>query len=370
MNYITQTEYLRETITLAKQVDPRLVRNNPRVGAILVNSLGEIVGKGCHERWGEAHAEVNAINNAIERGHNPSACTLYVSLEPCSHTGKTPPCTSLILEKGIKKVVFASADPNPHVAGMEVLKNSGVEVLHVLVEEALDLNKRFFINHLYSRPFVIVKAAITKNGMMADPNGNSKWITGTESRKHVHEVLRENVDGILSTVKTVLKDNASLNIRIGNRSKELNCIVLDKNLDLLNNTNLNIHQHRNHSKLILVSDNDKELDPLPSYVEIIKGNSIAGDVNLSELFRVLYSNYKITSLLVEAGPTLCQSLLKAGLVDDLVLFIGDKVFPANERYAGIKSEAYPNFQLVQTLNFENDVCNYYSNDSWKELLRK
>ena len=370
MNKSIQTEYLRETITLAKQIDPRLVRDNPRVGAILINSFGEVAGKGRHEKWGEAHAEVNAINNAIQRDHNPSDCTLYVSLEPCSHTGKTPPCTSLILEKGIKKVVFASADPNPHVAGMEVLKNAGVEVSYILLEEALDLNKRFFINHLYGRPFVIVKAAITKNGMMADPNGNSKWITGTESRKHVHEVLRENVDGILSTAKTVLKDNASLNIRIGSRSKELNCIVLDKNLDLLNNTNLNIHQHRNHSKLILVSDNDKELDLLPTYIEIIKGNSIAGDVNLSELFRILYSNYKITSLLVEAGPTLCQSLLKLGLVDELVLFVGDKLFPANNQYAGIKSEAYSNFQLMQTLTFENDICNYYSNNSWKDLLRK
>ena len=368
MNKTSQTAYLRETITLAKQIDPRLVRDNPRVGAILVNSLGEVVGKGRHEKWGEAHAEVNAINNAIQRGHNPSACTLYVSLEPCSHTGKTPPCTSLILEKGIKKVVFASADPNPHVAGMEVLKNAGVEALHILVEEALDLNKRFFINHLYGRPFVIVKAAITKNGMMADPNGNSKWITGTESRKHVHEVLRENVDGILSTAKTVLKDNATLNVRIEDKTKELNAIVLDKHLALLTNTNLAIHQHRIHSKLILVSN--KEVHPLPSHVEVVKEVYTEDGVNLFALLQDLYANHKMNSLLVEAGPTLCQSLLKLGLVDELVLFVGDKLFPANNQYAGIEPEAYSNLQLTQTLNFENDVCSYYSNNSWKGLLRK
>ena len=370
MNNKSQTEYLKETITLAKQIEPHLVRDNPRVGAILVNSLGEIVGKGCHEKWGEAHAEVNAINDAIQRGHNPDECTLYVSLEPCSHVGKTPPCTSLILETGIKKVVFASADPNPKVSGMEVLKNAGVDVSYILLEEALNLNKRFFINHLFSRPLVMMKVAITKNGMMADAEGNSKWITGTESRKHVHNVLRENVDAILSTAKTILKDNATLNIRIGSKSKELNCVVVDKNLALLNNTSLNIHQPRNHSKLILVSDNIKELDRLPSHVETIKGNYIAGNVNLSELLGIIYSGYKINSLLVEAGPTLCKSLLNAGLVDELVVFTGQKVFPANERYAGFKSEAYPNFQLVQTMNFENDVCNYYSDNSWKELLRK
>jgi diaminohydroxyphosphoribosylaminopyrimidine deaminase/5-amino-6-(5-phosphoribosylamino)uracil reductase len=370
MNNTNQTGYLKQTITLAKQADPRLVRDNPRVGAILVNSRGEIVGKGYHEKWGEAHAEVNAINNAIDAGHNPSTCTLYVSLEPCSHTGKTPPCTSLILEKGIKKVVFASADPNPRVAGMEVLKNAGVEVLHVLVEEALNLNKRFFINHLFNRPFITVKAAITKNGMLADADGNSKWITGTESRKHVHEVLRENVDAILSTAKTVLKDNATLNIRLEGKSKELTTVVLDKNLDLLQNRCLNIHQGRTESKLFLVSSHKQQPAQLPSHVEMVIGNYEAGEFNLAALMEALYRDHKIMSLLVEAGPTLCKSLLNAELVDELVVFTGQKVFPANERYAGIKSEAYPNFRLVQTMNFENDVCNYYSNDSWKELLRK
>ena len=368
MNKSIQTEYLRETITLAKQIDPRLVRDNPRVGAILINSFGEVAGKGRHEKWGEAHAEVNAINNAIQRGHNPSDCTLYVSLEPCSHTGKTPPCTSLILEKGIKKVVFASADPNPHVAGMEVLKNAGVEVSYILLEEALDLNKRFFINHLFSRPLITLKVAVTKNGMMADADGNSKWITGIESRKYVHEVLRENVDGILSTSKTVIQDNAKLNIRTAQKIQELNTIVLDKNLALLNNSKLAIHQDRVQSKLILVSS--KESYQLPHHIEVVKGIYTENEVNLSALLQNLYANYNINSLLVEAGPSLCRSLLNAGLVDELVLFIGEKVFPTNEQYAGVNPEVYSNLQLTQTLTFENDVCNYYSNNSWKELLRK
>jgi len=368
MNKSIQTEYLRETITLAKQIDPRLVRDNPRVGAILINSLGEIVGKGCHEKWGGAHAEVNAINDAIQRGHHPCDCTLYVSLEPCSHTGKTPPCTSLILEKGITKVVFASADPNPKVSGMEVLKNAGVDVSYILLEEALDLNKRFFINHLFKRPLVTVKVAVTKNGLMADASGNSKWITGTESRKYVHEVLRENVDGILSTSKTILKDNATLNIRTAQKIQELNTVVLDKNLALLSNTHLIIHQDRVHSKLILVSS--KESHQLPHHIEVVKGIYTENEVNLSALLQNLYANYTINSLLVEAGPTLCKSLLNAGLVDELVVFTSQKVLPANEQYAGVNPKAYSNLQLTQTLTFENDICNCYSNNTWKELLKK
>jgi len=368
MNKSIQTEYLRETITLAKQIDPRLVRDNPRVGAILVNSLGEVVGKGRHEKWGEAHAEVNAINDAIQRGHHPCDCTLYVSLEPCSHTGKTPPCTSLIVETGIKKVVFASADPNPKVSGMEVLRDAGVEVTYILLEEALDLNKRFFINHLFKRPLITLKVAVTKNGMMADAEGNSKWITGTESRKYVHEVLRENVDAIFSTSKTILKDNAKLNIRTAQKIQELNTVVLDKNLALLSNTHLAIHQDRVDSKLILVSN--KESQQLPRHIELIEGVYTKNEVNLSALLQNLYANYTINSLLVEAGPSLCRSLLNAGLVDELVVFTGQKVFPANEQYAGVNPKAYSNLQLTQRLTFENDICNCYSNHTWKELLKK
>lgn len=368
MNNSSQKTFLSETITLAKQVEPSLVRDNPRVGAILVNNLGEVVGKGRHEKWGEAHAEVNAINDAVQRGQDPGDCTLYVSLEPCSHTGKTPPCTSLIVEKGIKRVVFASADPNPRVSGMEVLRDAGIEVSYILLQEALDLNKRFFINHLFSRPLITLKVAISKNGMMADAKGNSKWITGPESRKHVHEVLRVSVDAILSTSKTVLKDDAKLNIRTAQKIQELNTVVLDKNLALLSNTHLAIHQDRIHSKLILVSN--KESHQPPEHIKLVKGMYTKNGVNLSALLQNLYANCNINGLLVEAGPSLCRSLLNAELVDELVLFVGDKLLSVNEQYAGIEPNAYPNLQLTQTLTFENDICNYYSNNTWKDLLKK
>jgi diaminohydroxyphosphoribosylaminopyrimidine deaminase/5-amino-6-(5-phosphoribosylamino)uracil reductase len=362
-----EIEYLKQTLTLAKNASLDLVKTNPRVGAILVDNQNNIVGEGWHAHFGGAHAEVNAINDAIANGVNPANCTLYVSLEPCSHVGKTPPCTSLIIKTGIKKVIIASKDPNPLVKGLKELKDKQVEVTLITLDEALELNKRFFINHQFNRPFITVKIAVTKSGLMADANGNSQWITNEKSRAFVHKELRDKSDAILSTAATVIRDNASLNIRIGNTSKELTSIILDRSLRVLKEMNLNIHQPRNASKLMLVSKMATDFE-LPDYTTIIKDLYTDDKVNLKSLMNVLYNQYSINTLLVEAGPRLCKALFEENLVDTFFCFIGDKEWPENDKYKWEAPNLNDRFKVVKQFTFNNDSCIQYNNEEWKTAL--
>ena len=226
---MTSEEYLHTAFLLAKRANSRDIRPNPFVGAIIVDQNGEIIGEGYHQKAGEAHAEVIAINNALLKTNDLSKFTLYVTLEPCSHVGKTPPCTSLILEHKIPKVVIGSMDPNPLVSGAALLTDRGVNVEICILPEIVELNNIFNINQLNKRPKYILKAATTLNGKIADRFGNSKWISNEKSRAYVHQILRSNADAILTTAKTVIKDNASMNIRLpASEPRELNLIIIDK----------------------------------------------------------------------------------------------------------------------------------------------
>ena len=189
---------------------------NPLVGAVIVKD-GSIVGTGLHRKAGEPHAEVHAFRMA---GEHAKDATLYVTLEPCSHFGKTPPCANLVKESGVKRVVVAMQDPNPSVAGrgINLLRDAGIEVeVGVLEEQARRLNERFIHNMLTSRPFVISKFAMTLDGKIATYSGHSQWITGEEARENVHE-LRNEVDAILVGIGTVLKDNPALTTRLKERT--------------------------------------------------------------------------------------------------------------------------------------------------------
>lgn len=311
--------HIKSAIELARTAFRASIRPNPFVGALVINERGETVGKGFHKKFGEAHAEVFAIREAIQQGADLRSCTLYVTLEPCSHTGKTPPCTDLIISSGIQKVVIGSKDPNPLVNGIEILRQAGIDVRLEASADALDLNREFFINQRFKRPYLLAKAAITADHFMARENGDSKWISSEESRKWAHLHCRSNIDAILTTAKTVIADDAKLTVRIAAEERERTVVVLDRNLNLLNNPTLSIHYRRKESTLYLVTENTEPLDT-PGSHKLIQGMYTAGEIEFESLFSELYRNHNIYSLLIEAGPRLLNRLLQAGLVDELVVF--------------------------------------------------
>lgn len=202
---------------------------NPLVGAVIVKN-GVIVGTGLHRKAGEPHAEVHAFRMA---GEHAQGATLYVTLEPCSHYGKTPPCANLVKESGVSRVVVAMQDPNPTVAGrgIQLLQEAGIVVeVGVLEQQARRLNERFIHNMLTKRPFVISKFAMTLDGKIATHTGHSKWVTGEAAREDVHH-LRHEVDGILVGVGTVIADNPSLTTRLKEGyGKNPTRIIIDSSL--------------------------------------------------------------------------------------------------------------------------------------------
>ena len=326
---MTAENHLQRAFLLAKQANPKAIRPNPFVGAVVVSENDEIVGEGFHQKAGEAHAEVMAINNAIERGAHLDACTLYVTLEPCSHTGKTPPCTDLILEHRIPKVVIGSMDPNPLVSGAEILRENGVVVeVHVL-PEIIALNDTFIINQSLKRPKYVLKSAITLNGKIADHSGNSRWISNKESRKHVHAHLRTAADAILTSAKTIIRDNATMNIRIGDKKEELNLVVFDRNLELLKNENrqLAVFYPRDHSRIYLVTDKMDAFPDIPN-VETIIIPVENGKFNIDLLNKELLSK-NICQVLIETGGSMNATMMETKSVDEIYTFVCPRILMDN-----------------------------------------
>ena len=363
---MTSEEYLHTTFLLAKRANSRDIRPNPFVGAIIVDQNGEIIGEGYHQKAGEAHAEVIAINNALLKTNDLSKFTLYVTLEPCSHVGKTPPCTSLILEHKIPKVVIGSMDPNPLVSGAALLTDRGVNVEICILPEIVELNNIFNINQLNKRPKYILKAATTLNGKIADRFGNSKWISNEKSRAYVHQILRSNADAILTTAKTVIKDNASMNIRLpASEPRELNLIIIDKQLDILKeeNKSLGIFHHRNKTKIYLVSNNTYPYS-LPENVEIINVEINNDEFDLVQLSDILLSK-NICQVLVEAGGKLNASLIKQRLIDEINLFICPSIIIDNDGISIFSSTEFQEIEksiqlsLIEALTFDNDIMLKY-----------
>jgi diaminohydroxyphosphoribosylaminopyrimidine deaminase/5-amino-6-(5-phosphoribosylamino)uracil reductase len=363
---MTSAEYLNCAYLLSKKANSKEIRPNPYVGAIIVNQLGEIIGEGYHKKAGEGHAEVNAIEDAKLKKTDLSDCTLYVTLEPCSHFGKTPPCTHLIIENKISKVVIGALDPNPKVSGVQILKEAGIEVEICIIPEIETLNSVFNINQTLKRPKYILKTATTVNGKIADRMGNSKWITNTSSRKQVHEILRTSVDAILTTAKTVIKDNAQLNIRKeGNEAVEINAVVIDRDLAVLNDSNksLAIFYPREKSKIYIVTD--KQYDqPLPAHVEIIKIEFNNGFFNITQLNNYLLEK-NICEVLIEGGGKLNGSMINEKQVDEINLFIAPSLLIDNQAINAFSSESTQlidqktALKLIETKVYEEDVLLRY-----------
>lgn len=312
--------WLLETITLAQLAEPNQVRPNPRVGALVLNAENQVVGRGFHPAVGQAHAEVFAIRDALKNGAHLDQCRLFVSLEPCSHVGRTPACCSLILEHKIPEVWVASKDPNPRVNGMDLLQKNGVTVHYFPLNEALELNKEFWVNQIHQRPYVKLKMAESSNGFVTAQQGKGTPISCEESRHHAHQYLRQQVQAILTSAKTVLIDDPLLNIRMNQESRELSTVVIDRKGSLLEHPNLRLFYPRSKSRILLVTDLQTKITECPPAVEILPLAFINGRAPLTELLQVLWTRFELAALLIESGPELAHSFLTENVVDEVHLY--------------------------------------------------
>lgn len=316
-------KFMKKCIFLAKKGEGN-VSPNPLVGAVVLDKNGEIAGYGWHKKYGEAHAEVNALNMAGEKANGG---TIFVNLEPCSHFGKTPPCADLIIEKGLKKVVIGCVDPNPVVAGngIKKLEKANIEVVcGVLEDECKKLNEIFFTNRLKNRPFIAIKTATTTDGKIASRTGDSKWVTCEKSRKTVHK-LRNKYDAILTGSNTVDADNPSMNCRLKNCKNPVR-IVADSMLRL--SSDLKFFNSDGTPVYIAIGEN---IEPkgFADHIEFIKCPLINGKIDLNFLIQKLFEK-GIMSILVEAGGGLNGALIKTGLVDKIYQFIAPKMLGDNK----------------------------------------
>ncbi len=304
----------------AGQVSP-----NPLVGCVIVKN-GKIVAEGYHKKYGEYHAERNAINSAVKKGINLKGAELYVNLEPCAHFGKTPPCSDLIIEHKFSKVVIGVKDPYHEVAGKGIsrMKKAGIKVITgVLDEEAEELNKFFFKFVSTGLPYITIKAAQTIDGKIADDKYRSKWISSTESRRTVHK-LRSVYDAVLVGANTVKYDNPKLNVR-DVKGRNPYRIIIDKDLTLKHG--YNVYKYADGKTIIITSLNadiskikllqKKNIIVLPCKIRNSK-------IDLADALKKLAA-HNITSIMIEGGAFVYNEFVKARLVDEMLIFIAPDI---------------------------------------------
>ncbi len=315
--------YMDRAISLARK-GAGFVNPNPMVGAVIVKD-GRIIGEGYHERYGELHAERNALKNCTE---SPKGATLYVTLEPCCHYGKTPPCTEAIIENEIKKVVVGTLDVNPIVAGkgVSILREHGIEVeVGLLEEECKNLNRVFNKYVSTKLPYVVMKYAMTADGKIATASGESKWITGEAAREAVHR-LRKNLSGIMVGVSTVIADDPSLDCRLEEEVKNPVRIICDTNLRTPLFSKV-VTTACEIPTIIATSSDDREkaAEYEKRGCKVLKVSKTEEGIDLEELMKEL-GNDGIDSILLEGGGTLNFSALKSRIVDELHIHMAPKIF--------------------------------------------
>jgi diaminohydroxyphosphoribosylaminopyrimidine deaminase/5-amino-6-(5-phosphoribosylamino)uracil reductase len=313
------------------------------VGAVIVHE-GRIIGEGWHQQYGGPHAEVLAIE-AVKDARLLPESTMYVSLEPCAHHGKTPPCADLICKVGMKRVVIAMQDPFGLVAGkgIQQLKNQGIDVEVGLLEaKARELNKRFLTAHSRNRPFIVLKWAQTSDGFIAREDGSSKWISGSLSRQLVHK-LRSEEQAIMVGTKTALLDDPSLTVRDW-AGLHPTRVVIDRSQSLPDDLKL----FNAEAPTLYYSDKARTL---PGTETVAMG----ADLNLEKVLRNLWER-GLHSLMVEGGTALLQSFILAGLWDEAYVFTGNIAFEK-----GIPAPVLGSNFLKSTLNLEEDLLAFYTN---------
>ncbi len=316
-------EYMKQALRLARRGLGK-TSPNPMVGAIIVKDK-RIISQGYHHHYGGKHAEINAIENA--KG-DISGATLYVTLEPCCHYGKTPPCVDAIIRNNIGKVVMGTLDPNPKVNGrsIEILKRQGIETkVGVLEEECRSLNEAHFKYMTTGIPLVTVKFAQTLDGRIATSTGNSQWISSPASQRLAHK-LRALNDAVMVGVGTILTDNPQLTVRLV-KGRNPTRIILDSKLRIPLEAKVLMHQESTPTIIATTSSaDDKKLSALRqmSIEVMVTQEDEHGEVDLSQLLRTL-GQRNISSVLVEGGAETITSLLRLNLVDRLVVIVAPKI---------------------------------------------
>ena len=331
--------HMQRAIDLAESV--WTATPNPRVGCVLTKD-GEVVGEGWHSAAGQAHAEIAALHHA---GEKASAATVFVSLEPCAHTGRTGPCSGALIHAGVARVVIATLDTNPQVAGKGVLQleQAGIEVCHLadFDQQARAVNPGYFKRLEQGLPYVRLKLAMSLDGRTALANGESKWITSAAARSDVQR-LRASVSAVITGINTVLTDDPSLNVRREDLVE--NSEVLAVNSGGLNRQPLRVvidSQLRTPGTArIITCDGEVKIYTKDarlteknhaSNVEIVGVASSAGGVNLRSVLESLASDFACNEVMIEAGSTLSGAFITAGLVDELVVYIAPKILGSDAR---------------------------------------
>jgi len=324
----SNVEHMQYAIRLAKKgrytTDP-----NPCVGCVIVND-GKVVGEGWHMRAGEPHAEVNALKQA---GSNAKGATVFVTLEPCSHTGRTPPCAEALIAADVKKVFVAMVDPNPLVAGegLKKLEAAHIEINSGLLEsQARALNLGFIKRMESNRPFVRVKLAMSLDGRTAMASGESQWITGDAARNDV-QFLRAESSAILTGIETVLVDNPSMNVRLSAQELEVDLIrqpkriVLDSQFRMLSDVNITSSDDK---CIVYTTVNVDNKNQYPFNIEKIDTHD--KQIDLHALMKDL-AKKEVNMLHVEAGSVLCGALLKNDLVDEIIIYMAPHIMGDSAR---------------------------------------
>lgn len=322
---LNDESYMKLAVSLARRGMGH-VSPNPMVGCVIVKDE-KIIGAGYHEVFGGPHAEVNAINNAKE---SVEGATLVVNLEPCSHHGKTPPCTDLIIEKKIARVVIGTADPNPLVngKGIEKLKSNGIEVSsQVLADECRELNKFFFKSIEHELPYITLKIAQTIDGKIADIHKYSKWITSEHARRYVH-MLRSRYDAVLVGLGTVKKDDPRLTVRFI-EGRNPTKIILDSKLSI--DAKHSLFYNNKGEKVIIVTSNDSKkkrrkvtkLENLGATILFTRKNP-NGTINIKSMLKALREE-QISSILVEGGQKIYTSFINSQMYDEIRTIISPKI---------------------------------------------
>ena len=314
------TKYMSRALSLALN-GLRHTSPNPMVGCVIVKDE-RIIGEGWHKKFGGPHAEIEALNDAEAHGQDVTGSTVYVTLEPCSHYGKTPPCAQRLVSEKVNEVFIAMRDPNPKVngRGIEILRKSGIKVteLSEFEDEAKFLNRGFVFVHKYGRPFVSLKAALSLDGKLNLNNGSSKWITGIEARTEAHRMRAEN-DAVLVGVGTVLADDPELTVRLVDGLNPLR-VILDSKL----RTPPSAKIIGNDQKCLILTSLDSDPEKLKALTD--SGAEVEQiSMSLPSVLNFLVDK-GILTLMVEGGSEVLSSFLREGLADFVRLFVAPRIF--------------------------------------------
>ncbi len=374
MNNISDEQYMRRAIELALKGEG-YVNPNPMVGAVIVKN-GRVIGEGYHHKYGDLHAERDAIASLTE---DADGAAIYVTLEPCCHHGKQPPCTEAIIEKGIKRVIIGSRDPNPLVAGkgVAVLRNAGIEVIEdFLRDECDEINPVFFKYITTGQPYVVLKYAMTMDGKTATVSGASKWITGEGSRRQV-QMMRHKYMAIMAGIGTVLADDPMLNVRIEGLKSPVR-VIADSRLRIPLDCNI-VKTAGEYRTIVAYCDaNDEGLHKTntdqgsdggnykaeqlkKAGVELIKTPSDNGHVDVSYLMDSL-GKMGIDSVFSEGGGTLNDSLVRAKLVDRVEVFIAPKIFGGKDAKSPVEGRGIE--EVVEASHFSLKEISQCGDDVW------